>query len=244
MIGSIFFDPEITMALYECIIDTISNGPTKSAVVRATGMDYAELDDFLKAKGFAHPGSRISTKAITELKKWYAGKMRRYVRNALAFSLAPDSEEGILFFQFCLKYLKHGHRAVKSWDDIDEMRLLKDFVDACYAEYSCVISTEGKRDNLLERIHRCFLFSLRVKKAPKHWCFPAETTISFILSNRYHIFSGEADSNMDLIAHMANTPYLFQFNQPRSALRPVFCLLGKSLKNYEEKRYYRSDSKE
>lgn len=217
MIGSIFFDPEIILNLCECIIDTFYDGPKRPAVIRATGMSYAELEEFLRAKGFAYPGSRISTKAIPELKKWYASKMRRYVQNALALTLAPDSEEGILFFQFCSKYLKHGHKAVKSWDDIDEMRLLMDFVDACYVEHSGAVSVVGKENDLLERIHRCFLFSLRLKKAPKHCCIPTKTIISFVLSNRYHIFSGEVDSNMDETAHMANTPCLFQFHQPWSA---------------------------
>lgn len=223
MIGSLFFDPKITQTLYESIvIASIPEGPKKSAVVRATGMSYAELEEFLKTKGFAHQGSRISTEAIPGLQEWYAGKMRRYVRNALKLTLAPDSEEGILFFQFCSKYLKNGHRVVKSWDDIDERRLLMDFVDACYAEHSFVISIEGRKDDLLDRIHRCFLFSLRLKKAPKLFYSPAENIISFILSNRYHIFSGDSDSNMGVTEHLANTPYLFQFNQPWSASRPVF----------------------
>ena len=222
MLGSIFLDTAFSKALMELVVDTISDGPKRSAVVRATGMSYAELDEFLKTKGFAHQGGRISTKAIPELKKWYVGKMRRYVRNALALTLAPDSEDGILFFQFCSRYLKHGHRAVKSWDDIDETRLLMDFMDACYAEHDYAVSIVCKKDDLLDRVHRCFLFSIRLKNAPKHSFFPVENVISFILSNRYHIFSGEADSNMSVTEHLANRPCLFQFNQPRGASRPVF----------------------
>ena len=222
MLERIVLDTDFTQALIELVVDTIFDGPKRSAVVRATGMSYVELEEFLKAKGFAHQGSRISTKAIPELKKWYAGKMRRYVRNALALTLAPDSEEGILFFQFCSRYLKHGHRAVKSWDDIDETRLLMDFVNACYAEHDYAVSIVSKKDDLLDRIHRCFLFSLKLKRAPKHYSSPSENIISFILCNRYHIFSGEADSNVGVTVHLANTPCLFQFNQPWSASRPVF----------------------
>ena len=222
MLEGIILNPDMAHALVELILDATYDGLKKSAVVRATGMSYAELDEFLKTKGFAHQGSRISTKAIPELKKWYVGKMRRYVRNALVLTLAPDSEEGLLFFQFCSRYLKHGHRAVKSWDDIDETRLLMDFVDACYAEHDYAVSIVCKKDDLLDRVHRCFLFSLRIKKVPKHSYSPAENTISFILCNRYHIFSGDADSNKGVTVHLANTPCLFQFNQPWSASRPVF----------------------
>ena len=222
MLEGIILNPDMAHAPVELILDATYDGLKKSAVVRATGMSYTELNEFLGTRGLAYTGSRISTKAIPELKKWYVGKMRRYVRNALALTLAPDSEEGLLFFQFCSRYLKHGHRAVKSWDDIDEARLLMDFVDACYAEHDYAVSIVCKKDDLLDRVHRCFLFSLRIKKVPKHSYSPAENTISFILSNRYHIFSGEADSNMGVTVHLANTPCLFQFNQPWSASRPVF----------------------
>lgn len=222
MLEGIILNPDMAHALVELILDATYDGLKKSAVVRATGMSYTELNEFLETRGLAYTGSRISTKAIPELKKWYVGKMRRYVRNALALTLAPDSEDGILFFQFCSRYLKHGHRAVKSWDDIDETRLLIDFMDACYAEHDYAVSIVCKKDDLLDRVHRCFLFSLRIKKVPKHSYSPAENTISFILSNRYHIFSGEADSNMGVTVHLANTPCLFQFNQPWSASRPVF----------------------
>lgn len=222
MLEGIIFNPDMTHALVESILDSVYDGLKKSAVVRATGMSYTELNEFLETRGLAYTGSRISTKAIPELKKWYAGKMRRYVRNALALTLAPDNEEGLLFFQFCSRYLKHGHRAVKSWDDIDEARLLLDFVDACYAERDYAVSVVSKIDDLLDRIHRCYLFSLRLKKTPKHH-FPAtKIIISFILSNRYHIFSGDADSNMDATVHLAKTPLLLQFNQPWRESRPVF----------------------
>ena len=227
MLGRCFFDLDIAQTLYELIVDTTSDGPTKSAVVLATGMSYPELEEFLKAKGIASTGSRISSEAIPELKKWYANKMRRFVRNALALTLTPDSVEGRLFFRFCSKYLKHGHTVVKSWDDIDEARLLMDFVDACYAEHSCVVSLVGKKDNLLSRIHRCYLFSLQLKKAPKRAYCSAKTIISFILSNRYHIFTGEADSNMGLTDLLTNASSQFQFNQPWSASH-CFCLHGKS----------------
>ena len=78
MLEHIVLDTDFTHALIELVVvDTISDGPKRSAVVRATGMSYAELDEFLKTKGFTHQGSRISTKAIPELKKWYAGKCRQ-----------------------------------------------------------------------------------------------------------------------------------------------------------------------
>lgn len=228
MFRGLFIDFDIAPVLLESIVDTTSDGPKKSAVARATGMSYAQLEGFLKEKGLAHSGTRMSTNAIPELKKWYIGKMRRYVRNALTLKLAPDSEEGLLFFQFCSKYLKRGHRAVQSWDDIDETRLLMDFEDACYKDHTYVFSTIDREDNLLDRIHRCYLFSSRIKIAPNYCVFPAKPTISFILSNRYHIFTGEADSNQSSTVQLAHMPHLTQLNQPWSASQHVFASLAKA----------------
>ena len=228
MLGSIFLDINITKALFESIMASTIDGPKRASVAHATGMSYTELDTFLKAHGFANPGTRISAKAIPALQKWYVNKMRRYVRNALALKLAPDSEESILFFQFCSKYLRQGHQAVLSWDDVDEARLLLDFEDECYADHSCGISIIRGKDNLLDKIHRCFLFSLRLKKAPKHCALQTKTIISFILSNRYHIFTGEADSIQGSTVHLARTPLLVQLNQPGSASQHVFASLAKA----------------
>ena len=228
MLRCIFLDKDIAQALFESVVVSVIEGPKKASVARATGMSYSELEGFLKAHGYAHPGGRIIAQAIPELQKWYVNKMRRYVRNALALKLAPDSEEGLLFFQFCSKYLKRGHWAVSSWDDIDETRLLIDFENECYAEHPIGIPIIRRKDHLLDRILRCFLFSLRLKKAPKHCDLQTKTIISFILNNRYHIYTGESDSFQGSTVHLAHTPFLVQLNQPGSASRNVFASLAKA----------------
>lgn len=189
---------------------------SKYAVCRATGMSYREIETFLNNRGISHSGDRIDYGALTELKDWYLKKMRRYVRNALAKKWELDLKEAILFQDFCITYRKFGHYDVSSWDDIDEYRLLQDFEAKCLETLSPQDYKYVYINSLADRIHRSFLFHLRLKKPPKHRTRQSITYLSFILCNRYHIFTGEADSNANNTFVKANSPYLQWLNLPRS----------------------------
>lgn len=185
------------------------------AVRRATGMSYREIKSFLDSKGLSYSGNRITYDALPELKEWYLKKMRRYVRNALVHGLEPGSEEEFLFLEFCNNYHKLGHQDVKSWDDIDEFRLLQDFEVKCLDTNHLFDYDYWRDSSLLGRIHRSFLFHLRLRKAPKYKSVLSNTYISFILCNRYHIFTGEADSNAVISDEKAAAPCHLRINPPR-----------------------------
>lgn len=185
------------------------------AVRRATGMSYREIKSFLDSKGLSYSGNRITYDALPELKEWYLKKMRRYVRNALVHGLEPGSEEEFLFLEFCNNYHKLGHQDVKSWDDIDEFRLLQDFEAKCLDTNHLFDYDYWRDSSLLGRIHRSFLFHLRLRKAPKYKSVLSNTYISFILCNRYHIFTGEADSNAVISDEKAAAPCHLRINLPR-----------------------------
>ena len=185
------------------------------AVRRATGMSYREIKSFLDSKGLSYSGNRITYDALSELKEWYLKKMRRYVRNALVHGLEPGSEEEFLFLEFCNNYHKLGHQDVKSWDDIDEFRLLQDFEAKCLDTNHLFDYDYWRDSSLLGRIHRSFLFHLRLRKAPKYKSVLSNTYISFILCNRYHIFTGEADSNAVISNEKAAAPCHLRINLPR-----------------------------
>lgn len=202
-------------------------GPYKKSVLQATGMTTDELDSFLDARGIRHSRTRISAQAIDELKEWYVGKMRRYVRNAVALKLEAGSDEDILFHEFCSKYHKSGHRDIRTWDDIDETKLLLDFEAACWGLYLPILPADHKGD-LLNRIQRCYLFHLILKPTTKHCLYQFKTILSIILCNRYHIFTAEADLNADTTDHKAYLPYKSKFNLPWSASRHVFASLAKA----------------
>lgn len=187
------------------------------SLVRATGMNYLELNDFLNSNNIEHVGFATSYDAIDALKDWYLKRMRRYLRNGLAYEFEPGSIDEILFLRFCVAYRKFGHYEVTSWDDIDEFRLLHDFENSCLNEDLPFFTIEPKgNETLLSRIHRSFLFYLRLKKSPKHNPYQARTILSIILCNRYHIFTGEADSNTGYTLNRANGPCKLRINPPRS----------------------------
>lgn len=202
------------LPLFEFIIETRTL--SKYAVCRATGMSYVEIESFLNNKRIYHSGDRIDYGALTELKDWYLKKMRRYVRNALAQKLELGIKEATLFLDFCITYRKFGHYDVSSWDDIDEHRLLQDFEAKCLETLSSQDYKYVYINSLMNWIYRSFLFHLRLKKAPKHRAQQTNTYLSFILCNRYHIFTGEADSHAFDTFVKANAPYRQRLNLPRS----------------------------
>lgn len=202
------------LPLFEFIIETRTL--SKYAVCRATGMSYVEIETFLNNKRIFHSGDRIDYGALTELKDWYLKKMRRFVRNALAQKLELDLKEAILFQDFCITYRKFGHYDVSSWDDIDEYRLLQDFEAKCLETLSPQDHKYVYINSLVDRIHRSFLFHLRLKKSPKDRTRQFNSFLSFIFCNRYHIFTGEADSNAINTFVKANAPYRQWLNLPRS----------------------------
>lgn len=199
------------------LVEIQPTGPSKYAVMLATGMSLADLNRFLDAREIIHSEYQISASAMPELKVWYARKMRRYLRNALSIELEAGSIEEILFFQFCSKYKKAGHIEVNSWDDIDENLLLKDFENRCY-EFESIYACTRADGSILHRIHRCYLFHLRLKKTPQYHYSRVNSIISFILCNRYHIFTTEADANADATQIVARGLIKKWFNPPRHVI--------------------------
>lgn len=207
----------------------------KSSVLRATGMSSEQLEDFLESNDIYNTKYYISDKALPKLNEWYLKKMRRFVRNALSHDVEQGFEEQALFSIFCTTFHKAGHKEVNSWDDIDEFLLIKHFEAICLnSDFLSLVSLRS--DNLLDRIHRSFLFRLRLKKNPKYKSCRVNTIISFILCNRYHIFTSEADSFVDNTYIKAVVASNFKFNPPRRSVN-VLCPWQnqKGCKTYEKK---------
>lgn len=188
---------------------------SKYAVCLATGMSFHELEVFLNNRKISHSGVRVDYDALSELKEWYLKKMRRYVRNTLAHKPELGSKDDILFLDFCITYHKFGHNVVSSWDDIDEYRLIQDFEAKCLETLSPLDYEYVCNNSLVDRIHRSFLFHLRLKKSPEHRTRQSNICLSFILCNRYHIFIGETDSNADKALVKAYESSNQWFNPPR-----------------------------
>ena len=212
-----------------------------NALAYAAGMSQQEILNFLDKKGIEHSEGKTSYDAVDALKAWYLRKMRRYIRNGLTQDLEPGSADEMLFLQFCDEYRMPGHKDVRSWDDIDEFRLLQDFEAKCLNLFPPVEFKQLGSNSILERIPHSFLFHLRFKKTPKHNECRVRTILSIILCNRYHIFTAEADSNADATDYKACSPDKFKLNLPRSAYRLVLPPWQKS-KRYDKERNHYSNS--
>ena len=189
---------------------------SKSAICATTGMSYEEINSFLCARDLPHSGNRISYEALPELEEWYLKKMRRYFRNAISHHFTIGSSEELIFLEFCSTYRKSGRQTVKSWDDIDEARLLLDFREECFGvgqDYCIELQRDG---SLLSRIQREALFHLRFKKYKKNKSHRFSPRLSFILCNRYHIFTGAEDSKANNPFNRVNRPPTVRVKSPKS----------------------------
>lgn len=181
----------------------------KKRICRATGMSYSELNHFLAKHGYYADGKYIEYEALEALEKWYLKKLKRYLRNGL--SAEEGTEEKVVFAEFCRKYKKADRKAVKSWKDIDEERVLRDFCDECEGVAPSEPFNDGKQ-TLFATIYASFLFHTRCRTTK--YISLAESIISFIISHRYHIFITEDDANVD-----ENIAFRFLlFNPPRSVI--------------------------
>jgi len=181
----------------------------KKRICRATGMSYSELNHFLTKHGYDADGKSIEFEALEVLEKWYLKKLKRYLRNGL--SAEEGTAETIVFAEFCRKYKKADHKVVKSWKDIDEERVLRDFRNECEGVAPSEPFYDGKH-TIFAAIYASYLFHTRCRIS-KHISL-AESIISFIISHRYHIFITEDDSNADENIVFRN----LLLNPPRSAM--------------------------
>lgn len=164
----------------------------KRRVCQATGMSCLELDKFLITHKLDTNGKFIDHESLEALEKWYLKKLKRYVRNGLHAEDGTDDK--LLFLEFCNKYKKQGHKTVKSWNDIDEERVLEDFWKECAGAVTAEPFQDDK-SSLFAAIYSSILFHIKLRIA-RHSTL-ANFIISFIISHRYHIFTTEAGSNAE-----------------------------------------------
>lgn len=181
----------------------------KKRICQATGMSYSELNLFLEKHGFNVNGKSIEYDALEVLEKWYLKKLKRYLRNGL--STEDGTEEKVVFAIFCKKYKKADHKAVKSWKDIDEERVLRDFRNECEGVAPSEPYCDSKQ-TLFAAIYASYLFHTRYR-ITRHTTL-SESIISFVISHRYQIFITEGDSNADENVVFRN----LLFNLPRSTM--------------------------
>lgn len=190
----------------------------KHSLCRATGMSIKELNQFLDANQIEYSGTWVDYDALTKLKEWYLKKMRRFFRNGITSVAKPVSEEWQLFLQFISTYHKLGRADVRSWDDIDEVRLLRVFVEKCLASDIPYILEYREESHLLDKIHHSYLFHLRCKKTPRCISVKPHSFDYYVLCNQYQIYPTEEGSTADKNQTMVIMPMTQWFNPPRSTM--------------------------
>lgn len=142
----------------------------------------------------------LDPKAIEYLSKKYTEKFEHYYYNCAIHINDLSVNEYRTFYSFCTHYSKHkGH--VKSWEDIDVEKLKDDFYRLIHHETIVPeFFWDSEFNNLVEyspveSITQSYLFNLKPRNTPwpKLNSEVSSITICFILSNRFHIFSAEAD---------------------------------------------------
>ena len=181
----------------------------KKKICRATGMSYSEINHFLARHGFKTDGKFIEHESMEALEKWYLKKLKRYVRNGL--HAEDGTVDKLLFLEFCEKYKKQGHETVKSWNDIDEERVLEDFRNECTGAVTAE-PFQDEKSSLFAALYSSILFHIKLRIA-RHSTL-SNFIISFIISHRYHIFTTEADSNAVTTKEIKN----LMLNLPRGVV--------------------------
>lgn len=190
------------------ILFDFSHLPTIEAAAEILDTDIDSVERFLSKKGaIIHQGRYLSSKAINALSEKYIEKIHKYY-NKLSANVArlPYTEQAS-FLQFLTRFAKKGIRHVQNWDDIDISLLIADFNKELFAtvhdskEVSFAekfISNRKIVNTLLSKL-KTLLLLLYIKKEDQllQNISPdtRDITIVFIESNRFHIFTSDAEES-------------------------------------------------
>lgn len=194
----------------------------------ATGMSSDELHTYLNEQGLIGENEYdIPYEALDILKEWQLNKVKRYYSNYQATQIDAGSEDAIIFSQFCGRYKKENRSSVRSWDDIDEGKILEDFERQClggnWLDLLFAPSLNGQT-SILGRIRSSFLYHLRIRIRKHFNNSRVNTIIYFILCNRYHIFTSEADSHVDAIDYRTGWSNIFNKSNPHRSAADILSL--------------------
>lgn len=191
----------------------------------------------LDAKG------HLSESAIEFLSGKFVKRLHKYFDNCVSAGENLGDEEQALFKQFKGKYGKFYRIRINKWGDIDTHRIARDFknelkrkaVSAFYDNFeafefpevvlSKAIPLESVANQdpqtrlslLLHSIPHSLYFGSRIKTKIPTRPESRNIVLETLQENRFHIFSGESDSNALIDA----TPTL-QVKQPQLAIANVF----------------------
>lgn len=221
--------------------------PTIEMAAELMNVSASVVEEWLSRVCFSMDAQgRLSEIGIDFLAKKYINNLHKYFDNAMLSWDNMESEERDLFVQFKAKYGKIFRFHVEKWKDIDVNRIEKDFrkelddkaFDALYYElgfidtrkYQTISAQEiyALRDSLdaftrSERVPLLYLLSHSLYYATRiNTRIPIrpecrDIILEILQENRFHIFSGESDSNVLIDAFLSS-----KVKQPQLAIASVF----------------------
>lgn len=218
--------------------------PTIEMAAEIMNVSTCVIEEWLVQESYTVIDNRLDDSAIDFLAKKYASRLHRYFDNCVHNWKDLDDKDRDLFNEFRTRYSKFFFRRTSEWKDIDHRRIERDFRneleskarDAFFERYDSIrlkgidellqsditvayenIVKDKNERILLYRISHNLYYSSRRKTTIPVRPEYRNIVIEILIENRFHIFSGESDSNV-LIDAMK---HLF-VKQPRLAIANVF----------------------
>lgn len=223
------FNPTVDIAA------EIMNVPTSTIVEWLTQEHYSLVG-----------GNRLSDKAIDFLAAKYVSRLHRYFDKCMASWDSMDSKERDLFNQFRVRFGHTFPFWVNKWKDIDKKSLIRFFKSelakkaevAFCAEFSVTGSNSSlvfvdspvqsdiwyplfesaRVSGLLTAISHSYYYGIRIKTALPSAPDYRNITLEILQENRFHIFTGDADSDGSIDAVLNQE----SLKQPQIAIAPVW----------------------
>ena len=206
---------------------------------------------------------QLTEDAIDFLSQKYVDRLHKYFDNCLTAWDHLDNKERVLFEEFKSKYGKFFRRHIEKWDDIDVKRIAKDFRQELSSKaYNAYFNgfeaidfaekiiaakevepyifsdnyTKYERGVLLYELSHSLFYGARIKTKVPRIPESRHIVLEILLENRFHIFSGESDSNALIDAFLSS-----YVKQPLLAIASVFGYLWhKNSRFYEN--YYQTQT--
>lgn len=244
--------------------------PTVGMAAELMNVSVNVVEEWLSRVSFSlDTQGRLSDTGVDFLADKYVDYLHKYFDNCMSSLDDMDGEEWDLFIQFKARYGKIYRSHIEKWKDIDVKRIEKDFrkelnnkaFDAFYQEIGFIDEikfqaiptqeiyvlrdsldafTRSEKAELLYKLSHSFYYVTRINTRIPIRPDCRDIILEILQENRFHIFSGESDSNVPIDALLS-----FKVKQPQLAIACVFGYTRhKNKKTHENihksKAYYRS----
>ena len=197
--------------------------PTIEMAAEIMNVPKSVVAEWLNQENYTIIDERLDDSAIDFLAKKYVVRLHRYFDNCTHNWKDLDDKDRDLFNEFRTRYGKFFFRRASEWKDIDQRRIERDFRneleskarDAFFEKYDSIrlkgidellqsditvayeniVKVKNERILLYRISHNLYYSSRRKTTIPVSPEY-RDIVIEILIENRFHIFSGESDSNV------------------------------------------------